>query len=244
MGKKGPSRHLKRELTPTSWPIHRKEDVWAVKTSPGPHGFKVSMPLLVVVRDVMGYAETSKEAVKIISEGKVLVDGVVRRDARFPVGLMDVVEFPDARKIYRILPEHGGRYRFHSLGREEAGFKLCRVIGKSTLNGGVTQLNLHDGRNLIPQEGAGSYSVNDVVKLGLSNKEILDHIEFNPGVRAIITGGRSQGQYGILIDLGEEPGDKRTATIRTSDNEDVRTLASYVFAVGTEKPLITLAGEL
>jgi ribosomal protein S4E len=73
-------------------------------------------------------------------------------------------------------------------------------------------------------------------------QEIIDHISFKPGVRVIITGGRSQGQYGILLELGKEPGKKRTATIRTPENDDVRTLASYVFAVGTETPLISLPG--
>jgi hypothetical protein len=29
--------------------------------------------------------------------------------------------------------------------------------------------------------------------------------------------------------LGSEPGNKRTATIRTPENEDVRTLVKYVF---------------
>ena len=45
-----------------------------------------------------------------------------------------------------------------------------------------------------------------------------------------------------LIDLGSEPGKKKTATIRTPDNDDIRTLASYVFAVGTETPMISLPG--
>ncbi len=42
--------------------------------------------------------------------------------------------------------------------------------------------------------------------------------------------------------IGQEPGKKRTATIRTPENDDVRTLASYVFAVGTETPIISLPG--
>ncbi len=42
--------------------------------------------------------------------------------------------------------------------------------------------------------------------------------------------------------MGQEPGKKRTATIRTPENDDVRTLANYVFAVGTEVPIISLPG--
>ncbi len=242
MGKKGPSKHLKREMSPTFWPIHRKEEVWAVRSKPGAHRARVSTPLLVVIRDFLGLAETAKEAKMIIKRGQVFVDGKPRNDDRFPIGLMDVLTLPEADERYRVLPKHGGRFILHPISGEETGFKLCRIIDKTTVRNGVIQLNLHDGRNVLLTEGGETYDVNDIVKLSVPEQEITDHIAFKPGVRAIITGGRSQGQYGILIGLGSEPGGKRTATIRTPENEDVRTLASYVFAVGTETPVISLPG--
>jgi small subunit ribosomal protein S4e len=195
-----------------------------------------------VIRDFLGLAETAKEAKTIIKQGKVFVDGKSREDDRFPIGLMDVLTLPEADERYRVLPEHGGRFILHQISGEETSFKLCRIINKTTVRNGVIQLNLHDGRNVLLTEGGETYDVNDIVKLSVPEQEITDHIAFKPGVRAIITGGRSQGQYGILIGLGSEPGDKRTATIRTLENEDVRTLASYVFAVGTETPIISLPG--
>ncbi len=244
MGKKGPSRHMKRHMSPTFWPIHRKEAVWAVKPRPGPHASMVSTPLTVVLRDILGYAATSKEARMLVHQGKVLVDGKKRKDPRYSVGLMDVVEIPDAEQYYRILPRHGGRFILHPISKQEADFKLCRIVGKTTTKGGRIQLNLHDGRNVQMEDGGGDYSVNDIVKISLPDQEVTDKIEFKPGVRTIITGGRSQGQYGILMGFGPEPGDKKTATIRTQENEDVRTLAKYVFAVGTESPVISLPGGM
>lgn len=242
MGKKGPTRHLKREMSPKFWPIPRKETVWAVRTSPGPHGLMTSSPLLVIVRDFLGHSATAKEARTLINQRKVLVDGKARTDERFSVGLMDVVELPDAESHYRVIPEHGGRFTLHPISKEEAGYKLCRIIGKTTVKGGDTQLNLHDGRNVLLADGDDAYAVNDIVRLSIPDQEITDHIEFKPGVRVVITGGRSQGRYGILMGLGSEPGNKRTATIRTPDNEDVRTLAKYVFAVGSETSIISLPG--
>ncbi len=240
MGKKGPTRHMKREMSPKFWPIHRKEDVWSVRPSPGPHPSKVSMPLTVVIRDFLGLAETAKEAKRIINEGKVKVDGKIRRDERYSIGLMDVLELPEADQRYRVLPKHGRRFILHPISKAETDYKLCRITGKTTVRGGKTQLNLHDGRNVLIDEG--SYDVGDIVKLDVVGQEITDHIGFKPGVRVIITGGRSQGRFGILIDLGPEPGNKKTAIIRTPDNDDVRTPARYVFAVGTEAPMISLPG--
>jgi len=242
VGRKGPSRHMKRPLSPTFWPIHRKEKVWAVKTSPGGHGAKVSTPLLVIVRDFVGYAKTAKEARLIIKQGKILVDGKPRIDVRYPVGLMDVVSLPDADETYRILPEHGGRFVLHPIKGVERGFKLCQIVGKSTVKGGKTQLNLHDGRNLLLEDDREHYAVHDILKLNILDQEVEEHIKFKPGVRVIITGGRSQGTSGILLDLSSETGGKRTATVRTAANDDVRTLTDYVFAVGTEAPIISLPG--
>jgi len=239
MGKKGPTRHMKRAMSPTFWPIHRKEYTWAVRSNPGAHGTKVSTPLLVIIRDFLGYAETAKEARRLVNEGKVIVDGKVRRDSRYPVGLMDVIEVPAAEQYFRILPRHGKRFVLHPISKAESAFKLCRITGKTTVNNGVTQLNLHDGRNILLEDGE-SYAVNDIVRLEVPGQEITDHVEFNPGIRVIITGGRSQGTKGILIELGNEPGSKRTATVRTEANEDVRTLSKYVFGVGTDAPIVSL----
>ena len=240
MGKKGPTRHMKRQVSPTFWPIHRKEAVWSVRPSPGPHSSKVSIPLTVVLRDLLGLAETAKEAKRIINEGKVKVDGKIRKNERYSIGLMNVLELSDSEQSYRVLPGHGGRFVLHPISKAETEYKLCRIVGKTTIRGGKTQLNLHDGRSVLNEDG--NYAVGDIVKLDVVGQEILDHIDFKPGVRVIIIGGRSQGQFGILLELGPEPGKKRTATIRTPENNDVRTLASYVFAVGIEAPLISLPG--
>jgi len=242
MGKKGPSRHLKRELSPKFWPVHRKEHVWAIKTLPGPHTFKESMPLLVVVRDLLGYAGTGKEAKMLIKQGKVLVDGKPRRDERYPIGVMDVVGLPDAKQLFRVLPALGGRMKLHPIEGGEASFKLCRIVGKTTVKGGGTQLNLHDCRNVVLPGDEDPYKVNDVLQLKVPEQEVLGHISFEQGVLAIITGGRSQGKSGVVMGFGSEPGAKQTATIRTPDGEEVRTLAGYVFAIGSGEPLISIPG--
>lgn len=241
MGKKGPNRHLKRQQAPRFWPIHRKEHVWAVRTSPGPHAIRASIPLLVMVREMLGYGRTGKEARMLIKQGKILIDGVPRRDEGYPVGVMDVVELPDSKQLFRVFPTHGGKLLLHLIEGDESSFKLCCIVGKRTVKEGREQLNLHDGRNIIPTDG--EYGLNDVLQLSIPEQEVLNHVSFKEGISAAVIGGRSQGRHGILIELGSEPGRKRTATIRTSGGEDIRTLASYVFALGEGEPLISLPGE-
>ncbi|MCW4049258.1 MAG: 30S ribosomal protein S4e [Candidatus Bathyarchaeota archaeon] len=244
MGNKGPTKHMKRHQSPAFWPIHRKSGVWTIKTSSGPHSTATSIPTTVLIRDQLKYAKTAKEAKYLIKQGKLLVDGKQRIDERFPVGLMDLVSIPDSGEVFRVLPDHNGRLKLQPITGDEVAFKLCKIKGKTSLPGKKTQLNLHDGQNLTIAAESDQYKVNDVLKIKVPEKEIMDHIEFKEMQQSIITGGRSQGAKGMIIGLGPEPGWKKTATIRTAEGEDIKTLARYVFVVGSKEPIITLdAGE-
>jgi len=198
--------------------------------------------LSILLRDVLKYATTGKEAKMIVKQGKVKIDGKARLDERFPVGMLEVVTFPDRGENYRALPEKGSGLVLDPIKGDEATFKLCQIIGIKNLAKGVVQLQMHDGRTVNVQPG-GSYRVNDVVKLKVPEQEILDHIAFKEKMQSIITGGRSQGETGVMVGLGSESGRKRTATVRTQRGEDIRTLAKYVFPLGTETSMISLPGE-
>ena len=107
MGKKGKTARLKRKPAPAFWPIHRKELPWVVKPSSGSHSLEKCLPLTLVLRDILGVAQTRKEGQLILAQGKVLVDGKIRKDDS-PVGLMDVISMPDMDKYYRVMPSHKG----------------------------------------------------------------------------------------------------------------------------------------
>ena len=104
LGKKGKTARLKRKPAPRFWPIHRKELPWIVKPSSGSHSLQNCLPLTLVLRDILGVAQTRKEGKFILAQGKVQVNGKVRKKDDFPVGLMDVISMPDANKYYRIMP--------------------------------------------------------------------------------------------------------------------------------------------
>jgi len=81
------SRHLKALAAPAFWPILRKEYKWTVKPSPGPHPIERSIPLLIIVRDILKYAKTGREARRLIAEGHFKVDGRVRRNYKYLLDL-------------------------------------------------------------------------------------------------------------------------------------------------------------
>jgi len=248
LGKKGGKKHLKRKPAPKFWPIHRKEFIWTVKPKPGPHPTSSCIPLALVIRDVLGFAKTLREAKTIISQEKIMVDGRVQKEELFPAGLMDVISIPDLEKAYRVLPSEKGLL-LHPIEKEEAEFKLCRIENKTVVDKGHIQLNLHDGRNALirvkdpkkPEEDL--YNPMDTLKMSVPDQEIIGHTKFAEGSLAIIVGGKNAGRHGKIVAVEERPDQKhrnQVVTIEDADGKRFQTTVSFVFVIGDTKPNISL----
>jgi len=248
LGRKGGSTGLKRKPAPKFWPIHRKEFVWVVKPSPGPHSLKNCLPLTIVLRDILKFAKTRKEAKTIVSQGKVYVDGKVRREDDFPVGLMDVISILDIDNYFRIVPSRKGLI-LHPIRKEESNFKLCRIENKKVVENGHVQLNLHDGSNILvkvvdpkkPQED--TYKALDSVKISLPESQILEQVKMKENDFAVITSGKNIGKHGKIIEIEKTKGKKRTnalVTIEDKKGNRYQTILNFVFAIGEEQPLISM----
>lgn len=248
MGKKGKTGRLKRKPAPDFWPIHKKEFTWVVKPASGPHSLENCLSLTLVLRDVLGVAKTKKEAGMILSEGKVIVDGKVRRKADFPVGMMDVISLPDLNKFYRVMPSDKG-LSLVQISQSEAGFKLSRVEDKTLVSEGV-QIALHDGSNLLvkvadPKNRVEvTYETFDVLKLSLPDKEVSDVIRVKVGNVAVITGGKNIGKIGKIVEIEKTEAKKRRqalAVIEDSNGAKYQTILDFVFSLGEKTALITEA---
>jgi len=248
MGKKGGNLHLKREASPAFWPIHRKEFTWAVKPRPGPHPINRCIPLVLIVREILGLAETRKEARKIISQGKVKVDGKVRRDDRFPAGLMDVISIPELKANYRILPSEKG-LTLYPIDEKESEFKLCRIENKTVIRGGHIQLNLHDGRNLLirvedPRNvEEDKYRTLDTLMISIPDQEIIEHLRLEKGMSAILIDGKNIGKHGIISSIEEQTGRKRRNLLVNIEDEKgkiYQSILGYAFVIGDKTPRISL----
>jgi len=248
LGKKGKVGRLKRKPAPRFWPIHRKEAVWIVRPSSGGHSLEKCLPLALVLRDILEVAETRKEAKKIISQGKVFVDGKVRRKDNFPVGLMDVISMPDLNKFYRILPSHKVLF-LNPISKEEASFKLFRIEDKTTVKNEASQIALHDGSNMLvevadlesPQKVV--YETFDILKLSLPEKQVLDQLKTKKGNLAVITGGKNIGKQGRIVEIEKtEAKKRRNALVVVEDEKGNRyqTILDFVFSIGGAKSLISL----
>lgn len=248
MGRKGERKHLKRKPAPTIWSIHRKEAVWTIRPKPGPHSLSRCIPLSLIVRDMLKFAKTGKEAKTIISQEKIKVDGKVQREEQFPVGLMDVISIPDAEKVYRVFPSEKGLF-LHPIKHEEAEFKLCRIEDKNVVKDGHVQLNLHDGTGVLirvndpkkPEEDV--YQTLDTLKLSIPDREPLGYMKLTVGAPAIIIGGKNVGRYGKITAIEEKSDQKRRdliATIQDKNGNQFQTTLNFIFVLGDTELSVSL----
>lgn len=241
-------RHLKTYPAPRFWPIKIKEREFAVRPSPGPHPIHYSIPLGVVLRDVLHYAMTIAEAKKILYERKIMVDGKVRTDYKFPLGLMDVLCIRPSEEYYRVLPHPVKKLSLVKISPEESTFKLVRVTGKRILKGGKVQLNFHDGRSYSikvedPFNIQVGYKLFDTIKLTIPDGEIVDHIPPEPGAFVSIIGGSNIGKYGELIESPATRSPDQLVKVRIEGVENTVTL-KYLFPIGKGSPIINISGEV
>ena len=201
---------------------------------------------MIIIREILGYARTAKEAIRIISTGKVKIDGVVRRDHRFPVGLMDVLQIKGADQVFRVLPKPNRGLIPTPISEKEAGFKLCKILGKRNIEGGKIQINLHDGRSLILPVQTGrqktdvEYAPGGAMQLGLPKQNLMGVVPFQTGAVGLVIDGRNQGIFGKITTI--TPGTHarpRIVKIETS-TEAFDTPAEYVIPVGTQSSLVGL----
>ncbi len=231
MAKKGGSPHMKRIASPRYIPVARKGDVWLTKPAPGPHSLGSSMAVGVVLRDIMGVADSIREVKKVLMEGSVLVDGRVVKDRKFPVGLMDVVSIPKLKKDYWVGVDRKGRFKLIEVGGERSKFKLCRIEGKHSIPGDAFQIALHDGRTAV---GGREFRIGDTVKLSVPEQKVAAVMKLEPNASCIITSGKHAGELATVDELYHKKGARRAEAKLHSDSESFITVRDYLFVVGDE----------
>jgi len=246
MTNKGGAKHLKTLPAPVDWPIHRKEVKWVVKPSAGPHPIRRCFPLLLIVRELLGLAKNRSEAKTMISSGHVKVDGKEKLKDDYPVGSMDVVEISAINKIFRVLPSNKGLV-LHPIEKGEKDYKLCKIVGKKTVENGQVQLNLHDGKNVLlkigdprqPKEDV--YHIHDVLKMRIPENEILAHLKFEDGILGLVDRGKNMGIFVEVTKIVQRvwPSQPSLALTDGKGNQ-FETIVDYVFPIGKGEPWVTL----
>ena len=226
--------HIKRLSAPKSWPIKRKENTWVTRPNAGPHNLDSSMSIGTVIKDLLGYVKNTKETKYVLSASKIMVNGKVRKDLKFPVGIMDVLSVGE--DSFRIIINKKGKLIPIKIPSTEAKLVLRKVSNKTSLKDKKVQVNFEDGTNLLSKE---KYQTGDTVVF--SDNKVKDHLKFEKGAMIYITAGKQVGQVGVIKEVKEKKGLQPTTIIFTQWKENHETPKKYVFIVGKTKPLVSLS---
>lgn len=238
---RGPKKHLKRVNAPHSWLQNKLGGNFAARPAQGPHRLRESVPLLVVLRDKLKLAIDAREASHILhqKEGNVKVDKKIRRNHKYPVGVMDVIEVPKMKRNYRVLYDVKARFTFVRIKDDEARFKLCKVEKKALGPNKIAYLVTHDGRTI--RFADKDIQVGDTLKFNLEKNEVEDFIPMAAGNLAFCTDGNNRGRVGIIDHINKFDNNFDLITIKDAHGHSFTTRTSYIITIGRgNKSLITL----
>ena len=224
------SDHMKRLAMPKTWPIPKKVHLWATKQSAGAHPVEDSMPATLVLRDMLKVCDTASEAKKIVAARDLIVNGKAVKDAKAPIGIMDVVSLPKMGSNYRVLLTSKGKLTLVPISADDAKWILCRIENKTKVAGGKMQLNLSGGRNIVID--ANKYSTGDTLKLNLEDNSIMADYPLAKDAVVLVISGRHIGAI--------ETVEKYTVVNRPTENivtfkNDTETVKANIFVIGSGK---------
>ena len=194
--------HLTRKNIGTFWPIQRKGTKYiAVST----HNKRVSIPLIVVMRDIIHLVRNKKELKKLLVEKQIVINHKVVRETNYPLLLFDVLSLPTMKKNFKAQLNEHKKMTFVEVGEKETEKKVFKVIGKKILPGNVIQVNLLHGRNALLK---AKIAVNDSVLYDFKKKTIEKVIKMERGNHAYVLQGKHVGAQGKIDSIIERGGKK------------------------------------
>jgi small subunit ribosomal protein S4e len=223
------SNHQKRLSVPKSWPVERKTETFTVKAGAGPHG-EAGVPLLIVLRDVLGYVDSKKEARFALNQDSVLVNGDAVSDERQPIGMFDILAFTQREEYYRVFPDEGGRLALTPIDEDAAGSRLGKIVGKQHVPGGDLQLTFHDGSNIHVDDDT-EYNTGDSLVIDNETKEIVAHFPYEEGALVTAVAGQHAGEIGELDEITVTPGSNDNSVVVSSEDGGFETVEQYIVVI-------------
>lgn len=166
------------------------------------------------------------------------VDGKIRRNSKFPVGVMDVLTVVKTNENYRMLYDSKGRFTLVSINNSEAKFKLLKVTQKAVGPNKIPYIVTHDARTIRfphPEIEEG-----DTVRYDIEKGKITTWIKNEPGKLCYITGGNNIGRVGQLMHVERHSGSFSIAHLKDANGKTFATRVNNIFIIGDKKSVITL----
>jgi small subunit ribosomal protein S4e len=224
---------LKRIASPKSWNISRKESKYVVRPSPGSASIENGLPIGVILRDFLNLASNLREAKYIINNQEILINKSKSKDVHQIVNLMDIIEIPLIKKLFRVLMNRKGKLIVFEVPASENCALILKIIGVSLLKKGLIQLNLFGGQNLIVKNNKSKPG--DTIIFDLVKKQIIDQFKLSEKSFVYLIGGKHVGESGIIEKIVENQ-----LIFKNNNGERLETSKKYAYILGKDKSSIKL----
>lgn len=229
----GNNQHLKRHAAPVSWPIKRKNITFIAKPKPGSHKSKYVTSIVVLLRDVLNYAETSKEVKLVLNEKQVLVNAKEVTDIKFPVGMFDIIEIKGTKEKFVVLFDKFSKLR---LVAQKDNSIYLRVTGKKSLANKKYQLNFMNGFNtLVDEKTYNGVKVRDTIVYDLDKNNVSSVLNLKEGAFVYFYDGKFVGQFGEIKTFVNYQGVTKDVVEVEIGDEVHSTAKDYAYVIGTKK---------
>ena len=192
--------YLKRNKIGNFWPIPRKGTKYLALAK---HNQNESIPLIVVLRDILKLVKNKRELKRILNEKQILVNHKQIRETNYPVCLFDIITA--GKKHYRAVLSEGKKMNFQEIQDKDSETRIYKIIGRKILGKGKIQLNLMQGKNILSNEKS---ETGDSVLLNLKNNKIVKTIHLEKGKTAFAVKGKHMGKSGKILEIMERGGKK------------------------------------
>jgi small subunit ribosomal protein S4e len=181
--------HQKRQTVPKTWSIPRKGTTFVVKAKSG------GIPLLILLRDVLGIARNRREVKKAIHEKSIFISNKLAKDERTGLELNDTLTIIPSKKNYRLILSPFGKYDLEEISEKESKMKISKISGKKILKNKKKQINLIDGKNYFCDL---EFNVEDSALIDLEKNIVSKILPVKEKAKMVIIGGKHAGEKGMI----------------------------------------------
>jgi len=233
MSTKGEKKKIKSLNAPHAVHIHRKENTWTIRTIAGAHKKENSISIGLALRNFTGLARTLSEAKQILKEGEVKINGKIRKNYRFGIGLFDIISIEKQKQYYRVLVDSKERVILKEI-KQDSAEKLCKVEKKINTKKDKMDI-LVNGRTILKTEA----NVGDSLVINLPKGNVKEVLPLKKDSLIYITKGVHCTEQGKIKEI--MPGTakrKKLIKINSSNGKEYSTAAKNVFVIGKDKIIL------
>jgi len=213
--------HQKRLSAPKHYPIERKQKKY-VSNIKGSRDSATAIPAGLLLRDVLEYAETEKEAKKIIRDGQVLRNGNRLGDVQEGVGVLDLIEIPETEEKFRAVKRQD-RLEFVPV---ESDNHVAKIVDKTS----------QEDRNVYRLHNGENYSTKDEFEAGstLVLNDGAEEVALEEDSEALVIKGRHAGEEVTVHKLNRRGMNPDTAVVSEGENQYETQLSNLVAVTGIQ----------